>query len=80
MGGITTGRWVSMPIVMRAKVRCLDSGSVRRPKSDKEWFQTFLFSTLPGDMIQFDEYFSIGLKQPTSNPLILTSWDIQVDR
>ena len=29
------------------------------------WFQTFLFSALPGEMIQFDEYFSNGLKPPT---------------
>ena len=26
----------------------------------------FLFLPLPGEMIQFDQYFSDGLKQPTS--------------
>ena len=30
------------------------------------WFQIFLFSSLPGEMIQFDYYFSNGLKPPTS--------------
>ena len=29
-------------------------------------FKDFLFSSLPGKMIQFDSYFSIGLKPPTS--------------
>ena len=29
------------------------------------WFQIFLFSPLPGEMIQFDEYFPSGLKPPT---------------
>ena len=29
-------------------------------------FKYFLFSPLPGEMIQFDEYFSNGLKPPTS--------------
>ena len=28
-------------------------------------FKYFLFSSLPGEMIQFDEYFSNGLKPPT---------------
>ena len=28
-------------------------------------FQYFLFSPLPGEMIQFDSYFSNGLKPPT---------------
>ena len=29
-------------------------------------FKDFLFSSLPGKMIQFDYYFSVGLKPPTS--------------
>ena len=29
-------------------------------------FKYFLFSPLPGEMIQFDYYFSNGLKPPTS--------------
>ena len=29
-------------------------------------FKHFLFSPLPGEMIQFDQYFSDGLKPPTS--------------
>ena len=29
------------------------------------WFQTFFFKPLPGEMIQFDSYFSKGLKPPT---------------
>ena len=29
-------------------------------------FEYFWFSRLPGEMIQFDEYFSNGLKPPTS--------------
>ena len=29
-------------------------------------FKHFLFSSLPGEMIQFDQYFSNGLKPPTS--------------
>jgi len=29
-------------------------------------FKYFIFSTLPGEMIQFDKYFSNGLKPPTS--------------
>ena len=29
------------------------------------WFQICLFSPLPGEMVQFDEYFSDGLKPPT---------------
>ena len=29
-------------------------------------FKYFLFSPLPGEMIKFDEYFSDGLKPPTS--------------
>ena len=28
-------------------------------------FKYFLFSSLPGEMIQFDKYFSNGLKPPT---------------
>ena len=31
----------------------------------------FVFSTLPGEIIHFDYYFSNGLKQPTSNGLYL---------
>ena len=30
------------------------------------WFQSFFFTPKPGHMIQFDQYFSIGLKPPTS--------------
>ena len=30
-------------------------------------FKYFLFSTPPGEVIQFDQYFSNGLKPPTSN-------------
>ena len=29
------------------------------------WFQIFFFSPLFGEMIQFDSYFSDGLKPPT---------------
>ena len=29
-------------------------------------FKYFLFSPLPGEMIQFDEYFSKGLNPPTN--------------
>ena len=29
-------------------------------------FKDFLFSPLPGEMIQFDSYFSDGLKRPPS--------------
>ena len=29
-------------------------------------FKDFLFLPLPGEMIQFDQYFSDGLKTPTS--------------
>ena len=29
-------------------------------------FKYLLFSPLPGEMIQFDQYFSNGLKTPTS--------------
>jgi len=32
-------------------------------------FKYVLFSPLPGEMIQFDKYFSNGLKPPTSNLL-----------
>ena len=32
-------------------------------------FKYLLFSSLSGEMIQFDEYFSDGLKPPTSNSL-----------
>ena len=35
-------------------------------RSTRLWFQNFLFSPLPGEMIQFDYYFSYGLKPPTS--------------
>ena len=31
-------------------------------------FKYFLFSSLPGEMVQFDSYFSNGLKPPTSIP------------
>ena len=31
------------------------------------WFQIFLFSPLPGEMIPVDYYFSNGLKPPGSN-------------
>ena len=34
------------------------------------WFQISLFSPLPGEMIQFDQYFLNGLKPPTSIPYI----------
>ena len=30
-------------------------------------FKDFLFSSLPGEMIQFHKYFSNGLKPPTRN-------------
>ena len=33
-------------------------------------FKYFVFSSLPGEMIQFDLYFSDGLKPPASNELI----------
>ena len=33
------------------------------------WFQYGLFSPLPGEMIQVDEYFSNGLKPPASYTL-----------
>ena len=39
------------------------------------WFQIFLFSPLLGEMIQLDEYFSIGLKPPTSFQILLLSPD-----
>ena len=32
-------------------------------------FKYFLFSTLPGEMIHFDKYFSNGLKPPARNEL-----------
>ena len=35
-------------------------------------FKCFLFSPLPGEMIQFDYYFSDGLKPPTSNWLAMS--------
>ena len=38
-------------------------------------FKYFLFSPLPGEMIQFDKYFSDGLKPPTSNCWGLTLWE-----
>ena len=31
----------------------------------EDCFKYFLFSPLPGEMIQFDQYFSNGLKPPT---------------
>ena len=34
-------------------------------------FKHFLCSPLPGDMIQFDQYFLDGLKPPTNYPLSL---------
>ena len=34
--------------------------------STRWWFQICLFSPLLGEMIPFDEYFSNGLKPPTS--------------
>ena len=37
-------------------------------------FKYFLFSPLPGEMIQFDEYFSKGLKPPTSFVVWLFDW------
>jgi len=37
-----------------------------RKTQSRWWFQTFLFSSLFGEMIQFDQYFSDGLKPPTS--------------
>jgi len=36
-------------------------GLYLRPKRTRWWFQTFLFSPLPGAMIQFDEHiFQMG--------------------
>ena len=35
------------------------------PWNTRRWFQNFLFSSLHGEMIQFDKYFSGGLKPPT---------------
>ena len=34
------------------------------------FFKCFLFSPLPGEMIQFEEYFSDGLKPPTREVLL----------
>ena len=34
------------------------------------FFKCFLFSPLPGEMIQFDKYFSDGLKPPTREVLL----------
>ena len=36
-------------------------------------FKCFLSSPLPGEMIQFDQYFSNGLKPPTSYRLVIFS-------
>ena len=41
-------------MVVETQTSCLDGG-----------FKHFLFSPLPGEMIQFDQYFSKGLKPPT---------------
>ena len=51
------------------------------------WFQIFVFSPLFGEDFQFDEYFSIGLKPPTSIPLgkvagkmiFLHKWDMRYE-
>ena len=46
----------------------------RRPeKHTRWWFQIFLFSPLPEEMIQFDEYFSNGLKPPTRENIVSCS-------
>ena len=45
-------------------------------------FKYFLFSPLPGEMIQFDSYFSNGLKPPTSYSLprlVGSDWGISSD-
>ena len=42
-------------------------------------FKYFLFSPLPGEMIQFDKYFAVGLKPPTSYEVglpIFNHWDV----
>ena len=43
-----------------------------RPNTDSRWWQLkdFLFSSLPGEMIQFHEYFSNGLKPPTRDDIL----------
>ena len=50
-------------------------------------FKHFLFSSLLGEMIQFDEYFSNGLKPPTRYPrdpgspkLRMVSWKLNTMR
>ena len=41
-------------------------GSERHRSSVENWDSRWWFSPLPGEMIQFDRYFSDGLKPPTS--------------
>ena len=44
-------------------------------------FRYFVFSSLPGEMIQFDSYFSDGLKPPTkkSDMLHLFTYEVSIE-
>ena len=48
-------------------------GNFPLKKSPKQftgwWFQRFFFSSLRGEMVEFDSYFSDELKPPTSSGL-----------
>ena len=66
--------------MMKNRKKCLSTGKDSFKKGDWKaiderlvnhdqigsfmWFLTFLCSTLPGELVQFDEYFSDGLKPP----------------
>ena len=68
--------WVGIRSFPIGEVSFRESGKLFHAKSHQKhprwWpkllgggFKDFLFSPLPGEMIQFDEYFSNGLKPPT---------------
>ena len=50
-----------------------------RAKSLGGGFKYLLFSSLPGEMIQFDQYFSNWLKPPTRSPLLIQDF-LQTNR
>ena len=72
------GGWVSIVNSSGVLVKRLRAETTNCPLSmtwtyhiSRWWFQLFLFLPLPGKMIQFDLYFSKGLKPPTRYSILI---------
>ena len=60
-------------LTLKMRKKCQAHEELQRCSS--WWFQIFfIFTLLPGEMIQFDKYFSVGLKPPTSVVLGIFAW------